>query len=525
MEGFSQERRGLFDGLKVPHNGNAVIIAALGLLVYWAGIRAIEEGLAVRGEGSCRLLAGMLGNLFSFFGYPGQLAGRLSGLPATWTSYAGHQWVVFIGWTVVVWAFLAGAITRIAAMKLAREEGLELKDALRFGWRKLLSNVGSIAFVLIIIGFFYLVTNASLAGWIGRIPVVGGVLLGLLFGLVLVASFLIVLAGALGVLGFNLAAAAISTEVSDAFDGVSRAWDYVLARPWQLILTTFCTLAYLGIVVFLGLTFIEVSVKSLAVGWWGLGETVRSIEVDEAMRKEHRLPSSLDVVYVPGRADFIYETAIGRRYRPDERGDIFFRQGVEYAIERFHQDTGRYPDELEHLIYDPGTRGGQAVAGWKGPYLFMDAAPRDPWGHTYGYRTPGRGGKPFELFSHGKDAGPEATHDDTTGLQGKGIAVGYAEELNIAPLLEPTLGFAARAVRVWIDIARILLYGYCIAYFLCAQTTVYFLLRKEVEGEDYTEIMLEEEADEQDEQPFEYGAPPPPAGGDKPPAPSSGPQA
>lgn len=520
MEGFSQERRGLFDGLKVPHNGNAVIIAALGLLVYWGGIRAIEEFLGVRGEGSCRLLAGMLGNLFSFFGYPGQVAARLSGLSATWTSFTGVQWVFFIGWTVLVWAFLAGAITRIAAMKLAREEGLELKDAIRFGLKKLPSNIGSVAFVLIIIGFFYLLTNATIAGWIGRIPVVGGVLLGLLFGLVLVASFLIVLAGALGLLGFNLAAAAISTEVSDAFDGVSRAWDYVLARPWHLIVTLACTLAYLGLVVFLGLTFIEVSVKSLAVGWWGLGETPRAIQVDEAMRKEHRLPLGLEVVYVPGRADFIYNTVIGHRYRPDERGNIFFRQGVEYALERYRQDVGDYPETLEHLIYEPSTRGGPEVKGWRGPYLFMDAPPRDPWGHFYGYRKPGRGGTPYDLFSHGKEAGPEATHDDKYGLQGTAIGVGFAEELNIAPLVEGTLKFAAGAVRIWIQIARILLYGYCIAYFLSAQTTVYFLLRKEVEGEDYTEIMLEEEADEQDEPPLD-GAPQPAGGADKPAAPSS----
>lgn len=528
MEGFSQERRGLFDGLKVPHNGNAVIIAALGLLVYWAGIRGIEESLPVRGEGSCRLLAGMLGNLCTFFGYPGQVAARVWGLSATPTEYQGIVWIAFLGWTVAVWAFLAGSITRIAAMKLAREEGLELKDALRFGARKWLSNIGSIAFVLIIIGFFYLLTNATIAGWIGRIPAVGPVLLGVFFVLVLVASFLIVLAGALGLLGFNLAAAAISTEVSDAFDGVSRAWDYVLARPWHLILTLFCTLAYLGLVVFLGLTFIQVSVKSLGVGWWGLGQTTRTIEVDEAMRKVHRLPPGLEVVYVPGRADFVDGQVIGRRYRPDERGDIFYRQGVEYALERFREDTGRYPAALDDLIFEPGTRGGQAVAGWEGPYLFMDAPPRDPWGHSYGYRSPGRGGKPYELFSHGKDAGPEATADDVPGQQGKGIGVGSAEELNIAPLVEPTLKFASGAISVWISIARLLLYGYCIAYFLSAQTTVYFLLRKEVEGEDYTEIMLEEEADEQDEQPFEYNAPPPaPPGGDKPAAPpaAGGPQA
>ncbi|MCW8139491.1 MAG: type II secretion system protein GspG [Planctomycetota bacterium] len=515
MEGFSQERRGLFDGLKVPHNGNAVLIAALGLLVYYAGIRAIEGGLGVPGEGSCRLLAGMLGNLSSFFGYPGHVVARIGGWSATWTEYAGYVWVAFAVWSVSVWAFLAGSITRIAAMKIAREEGLELKDALRFGAKKFLSNVGSIAFVLIIIGFFYLVTNATLAGWIGRIPYVGGVLLGLFFVLVLASSFLIVLAGALGVLGFNLAAAAISTEVSDAFDGVSRAWDYVLTRPWNLLLTYLTTFLYLGIVVFLGLTFIEVSVRSLAVGWWGLGEAPRTIAVDEGMRKAEttRIPRDLEVVYVPGRADFLYGQVIGRRYRPDEAGNIFYRQGIEYALERFKEHTGDYPEALEELLAN--ARGGQPIAGWRGPYLFMDGPPRDAWGNPYGYRKEGRGGQPYDLFSRGKEPGPEATHDDVHGLQGKGIAVGMGEELNIAPFVEGGLQFTARAASIWINIARLLLYGYCIAYFFSAQTTVYFLLRKEVEGEDYTEIMLEEEAEDPDEQPFEYGpAPAPP--GDKP---------
>jgi hypothetical protein len=516
VEGFSQERRGLFDGLKVPHNGNAVIIASLGLLAYWLGIRGIEEFLHVRGEGSCRLLAGMLGNACSLFGAPGRLAGRLGGWGSSWTEFEGYQWLAFAAWTAAVWAFVAGSITRIAAMKLAREEGLELKDALRFGAKKWLSNLGSIGFVLFIIGFFYLFTNATVAGGLGRIPWVGPVLLGALFFLVLVAAFLIVLAGALGLLGFNIAAAAISTEVSDAFDGVSRAWDYVIARPWNLIVTYLTTFAYLGIVVFLGLTFIDVSVKSLSVGWWGLGAGARPLAVDEGMRGAHpELPAGLEVVYVPGRADFIYNTVIGRAYRPDENGDIFYRQGVEYGIAQFRADTGAYPRGLDDLIHAPAD-----VRGWRGPYLVMSEPPKDAWGRTYGYRAPGRGGKPYELFSHGKDPGPEATQDDLTGLQGKGIGVGDGLELKITPFIETELTWGAALVRFWVNVARLLLYGYCVAYFLSAQTMVYFLLRKEVEGEDYTEIMLEEEAQEQDEQPFEYGPPPGPKPADKPAAPA-----
>ena len=52
----------------------------------------------------------------------------------------------------------------------------------------------------------------------------------------------------LGVLGFNLSAAAIATEDSDTFDGVSRSWNYLLARPWAVLLTFFATFLYLGVV-------------------------------------------------------------------------------------------------------------------------------------------------------------------------------------------------------------------------------------------------------------------------------------
>lgn len=512
MEGFSQERRGLFDGLKVPHNGNAVLIGAVGLLVYWLGCLAIQWALGVEGGGTCRLLDGMLGNLSSCFGVVGRTAARLGGWEAGWTSYPGVVWLAFLSWTVAVWAFLAGSITRIAAMKLAREEGLELKDAIRFGFKKWLSNIGSIVFVLIIIGFFYLVTNASLAGWIGRIPWVGGVLLGLFFGLVLVASFLIVLAAALGALGFNLAAAAISTEVSDAFDGVSRAWDYVLARPWHLILTYLSTTVYLAVVVFLGLTFIRVSVDSLSVGWWGLGETPRKVAVDAAARAAKGIPPGVEYVYLPGRAEFIEGYAVDRRFQ--EHGDeIYYRQGLDYAIEQYHHDVGRYPPSLDALLQRPAD-----TAAWRGPYLVgLAELPRDEYGRPWAYKTPGDTGKPYELYSLGRDAGPEAMADNVRNQNYTGIGVGHAGEVNIQPLIEPTLQFAAWAIRHWINLARLLLYGYCIAYFLSAQTTVYFLLRKEVEGEDYTEIVLEDEADEPDE-PFEYGAPPP-AAPDKPAAP------
>ena len=71
------------------------------------------------------------------------------------------------------------------------------------------------------------------------------------------------------------------------------------------------------------------------------------------------------------------------------------------AVERFHQDTGRYPrdDEgLEALTVQPA-----GETKWQGPYVSEDLL-TDPWGVAYQYHYPPTQTKtPFELFSFGKD--------------------------------------------------------------------------------------------------------------------------
>lgn len=71
------------------------------------------------------------------------------------------------------------------------------------------------------------------------------------------------------------------------------------------------------------------------------------------------------------------------------------------AVERFHQDTGRYPrdDEgLDVLITRPA-----GETRWKGPYV-NDGLLTDPWGVAYQYHyPPTQAQTPFDLFSFGKD--------------------------------------------------------------------------------------------------------------------------
>ena len=70
------------------------------------------------------------------------------------------------------------------------------------------------------------------------------------------------------------------------------------------------------------------------------------------------------------------------------------------SLELFKLDTGRYPNDREGLTAlvesPPGMR------NWSGPYLKRNQVPLDPWGQSYHYRQPGRGG-PFDIYTLGAD--------------------------------------------------------------------------------------------------------------------------
>jgi hypothetical protein len=431
VDGFNQERRGLFDGLKVPFDVNAILLAALGVVVFYLGILGIEATFHMpMPDGGPSLLSAMVTTITGHMGYPGEKIEDLLGLSKGVYHFDAATWLATLTWFSVVWAFFAGAICRIAAMKIAREEGLELKDALRFGASKFVPNLLSIVFVVGIVGFFYIVCNATIAGWIGRIPVIGDVLVAILFFLVLLSSFFIVFAGALGILGFNLAAAAIATEASDTFDGVSRAWNYILARPWQVILTYGLTFAYMGIFVFCGHVFEKVAVKSLSMGNYGIGNGPKVFEVDEALARELGVNPK-------------------QRIAIPRKGEFFMRREV-LNDPSFTLKVGINKDQ-DALFY---------------PQLEEDG------------KTPIK----------------------RVGLTGQPEAVDLGT-IDIWKAIDGTTKFAAGAIWFWLHLAWLIVIAYTVSYFFSAMTTIYFLLRKDVEGDDYTEINLEE--DDEDDEAFE----------------------
>ncbi|CAG2135817.1 type II secretion system major pseudopilin GspG [Cupriavidus plantarum] len=84
-------------------------------------------------------------------------------------------------------------------------------------------------------------------------------------------------------------------------------------------------------------------------------------------------------------------------------------KSIANALDRYRLDTGRFPSTeagLQALMTNQGN-----VTGWDGPYMSSDM-PADPWGRPYVYRSPGDGGKDYDLLTLGSDGKPGGTGED-----------------------------------------------------------------------------------------------------------------
>jgi len=174
-----------------------------------------------------------------------------------------------------IWAFVGGAVTRMAAVRFAREENVPLKRALAFSCRKWPSTVSSplIPFgvlVLLALGVG-IVTGLPL-----MIPYAGEIIVPLLFFLTLGMGLIMALVFVGGAFSVGLQWPTIAAEGSDSFDAISRSVAYISSRPWRyLFYTVFSavygclTFIFLKFVVFLALRITHEAVSKFT--WGGAG--------------------------------------------------------------------------------------------------------------------------------------------------------------------------------------------------------------------------------------------------------------
>ena len=151
-------------------------------------------------------------------------------------------------WALLVWAIFGGAITRMAAVQFARNEKIGLTEAFQFSWGKFLPYVSAPLLAVAGIGMFWVL--CLFGGLIGRIPFIGEILVGALWGLPLVLGFVMSLILMGVAVGWPLMYAAVSTEGSDAFDGFSRAYSFVYSRPWHYLWFAIVVMAFGSVVCF-----------------------------------------------------------------------------------------------------------------------------------------------------------------------------------------------------------------------------------------------------------------------------------
>ena len=134
---------------------------------------------------------------------------------------------------MVVWAYFGGMISRIAAVNLTKDEGLEFSKALSFAGKKYLAYFSP--WIICALGFLFFFLCNYVGGWVGRIPVVGELLIAIFLPFAILSGFIMVFIIIGFIFGASFFCSTISVEGSDSFDAISRSFSYLYSRPWHYI--------------------------------------------------------------------------------------------------------------------------------------------------------------------------------------------------------------------------------------------------------------------------------------------------
>jgi hypothetical protein len=188
---------------------------------------------------------------------------------------AGIYLFLVIVWTLLVWALFGGAITRMAAVEAARREKIGMVEALRFvvlrtpdHGPRFVSFLMAPLFPILLVAL--IVILLIIFGLFEMLPVFGDIFVaGLGYPLVLIAGLVMALV-LVGLVGWPLMSATISTEGTDSWEAVSRSYSYVFQAPWHYLWYGLVAVAYGAVLVF----FVGFMGSLLVyLGKWGLEQT------------------------------------------------------------------------------------------------------------------------------------------------------------------------------------------------------------------------------------------------------------
>jgi hypothetical protein len=153
-------------------------------------------------------------------------------------------------WALATWAVFGGAITRIAAVQVARSgEKLGLGEALRFTVKRILSYL--MAPLCPLIGVFLILVVMIVFGVLHMIlPAFSDIFIDGLFWPLMVLLGLAMAVLLVGLVGWPLMSCTISAEGTDSWEAVTRAYSYVYQKPWHYLWYSLVAIAYGAVLVF-----------------------------------------------------------------------------------------------------------------------------------------------------------------------------------------------------------------------------------------------------------------------------------
>lgn len=189
----------------------------------------------------------------------------------TWPDVA-YLWTQLL-FSLAVWSVCGGAMARIAALQFAHGRGPSLREAVGYSVKRCSSAFSAPLLPLVFIAVLWLI--CVVVGLIGRIPGIGEAAAGVLWivpllcGIALAVMLLFIAAG------WPLMVCTVSVEGTDGFDGLSRAYDYLLSRPWYALGLLLGMLVYgsVAVVFVMGVATIGVHLAEWGVST-GMNDTV-----------------------------------------------------------------------------------------------------------------------------------------------------------------------------------------------------------------------------------------------------------
>ncbi len=269
------DTRGFLRTVRVPFNLKAIFLGALAYLILMGGGLVLNEVLGGVGDGQS-VISGFIHQGMAKCGV------ALGGLPVIGNEVEGLvsclyrgacrslEWWEFLivgVWFYVVTSIFGGAITRIMAMRIARDESIGAVAALKFAVKNLASYLLIPVFLGVAIVFFWACN--LLAGVASSIPYAGILLFIVAYPLAILSSLIILLIAFGGLLGLFVMISAVSTEKNGTLDAISRAFSYIYSRPLQFFFYYFVIFVLASIIAFVGLgIFPAIVTDSVAAGTW-----------------------------------------------------------------------------------------------------------------------------------------------------------------------------------------------------------------------------------------------------------------